>query len=767
MSWDRLDLLALAMLAGLWVLFFWPLLTPNEAQRLYMVGGDFTKQFYPYHYFAAAEWWAGRVPLWNPYMYGGHPFQADPQTAVFYPLSVLVSLLAGREGLPFRALEWQGLADYLMAAVFSYLFFRGVVRDRLAATLGAVAFAFGGYLTSYPFQSFAMLETSVWLPLVLLLLEVGTRRPNATLIWWSAAGLAMGIAVLAGHPQSALFIAYTAVAYLVFRALSARMLWSRLVIGAAVFGLTAVGCAAVQLLPTAELTMLSNRAAIGYDLAARGYDLVALPGLLMPEWRGEKALYVGVVPLLLALVALRRGPRRYVWFWGIVALVALALSFGDRGLLYRVFHAAVPGFSAFQSQERTAFIFGFAGATLAAYGLAALRRNGRPISVFRLVLLCAILVGAGTLGLTVFRSPGDDFTSLPDLIRVGYARFAVLLAVAAVVLWLATRVNTGRRALFGGQVAWASVLLVLLTTLDMFATNWHNNLTRVDPAATEAQRSVVSFLKSQEKREGEPIRVRPQDPLALPDNYGAIAALPLAAGDSPIIVRRTYDIFSSGEEWRLWQLLNVKYVINFGRTDEVLEEVFAAPPLKVYRVRFSMPRAWVVEDVRQADSAQQAKQMVLSPEFHPGKTAVIEAPAQFQPPTPAEGVSGLRQDIRFNYYSPRRMHLNVTTNRDGLLVLSEVFYPGWEARVDGLPTPIYRTDYILRSIALPAGEHQVEMVYNPPAFWVGLAISAMTLAAVLAAWLWLWWRGRGWMRSRGRLPAGPDQAVEEVYSGLR
>ena len=84
----RADLLAVGLLWLLCALFFWRLFSPVPELRLHVVAGDFTNQFYPFRYFAAAEWGDGRVPLWNPYVFAGHPFLADVQTAVFYPLSL-------------------------------------------------------------------------------------------------------------------------------------------------------------------------------------------------------------------------------------------------------------------------------------------------------------------------------------------------------------------------------------------------------------------------------------------------------------------------------------------------------------------------------------------------------------------------------------------------------------------------------------------------------------------------------------------------------
>src|SRR5579871_4063535 len=77
----RVDRLALGVLVVATIAFFWPMIRPF-GQRMYVVAGDFSNQFYPFRWFAGQEWWSRRVPLWNPWVYGGHPFQADVQTAV-------------------------------------------------------------------------------------------------------------------------------------------------------------------------------------------------------------------------------------------------------------------------------------------------------------------------------------------------------------------------------------------------------------------------------------------------------------------------------------------------------------------------------------------------------------------------------------------------------------------------------------------------------------------------------------------------------------
>src|SRR6185312_5928701 len=99
----------LAAIGVLWagvLAFFWPLRTPDQATREYFGPGDFWLQFLPFHTFAARQLAAGRLALWDPYMFSGHPFQADIQTAVLYPIAAANEWLGGR-GFGYLALEWE------------------------------------------------------------------------------------------------------------------------------------------------------------------------------------------------------------------------------------------------------------------------------------------------------------------------------------------------------------------------------------------------------------------------------------------------------------------------------------------------------------------------------------------------------------------------------------------------------------------------------------------------------------------------------------
>ena len=82
---------------------------------------------------------------------------------------------------------------------------------------------------------------------------------------------------------------------------------------------------------------------------------------------------------------------------------------------------------------------------------------------------------------------------------------------------------------------------------------------------------------------------------------------------------------------------------------------------------------------------------------------------------------------------PNRLVLEVDTDADGILVLSEIDYPGWQATVDGRQVPILRANTLFRALPLQAGQHRIEMVFKPWTVFVGLAISVLTLLVVLIA----------------------------------
>jgi len=745
------------------LLFFARLFSPVDSLRLYVVQGDFSNQFYPFRAFAANEWRAGRVPLWNPYVFGGHPFLADIQTAVLYPPSFATSVVGAVAGLPYTLLEAEMVAHYLLAAVFAYLLGRDLTGSRLGGTVCGVVFTFSGFLTSYPAQQLAMLESAVWLPLALLLLNRAARAGGRWRAWAVGAGSTLGVLLLAGHTQTALFAGYAAAGWYLWRGIGARRRWTELVGGLALFGGVGLGLAMVVILPAAELVQHSVRATLSYEAAAYGFERRALIGVLLPWWRGERSLYVGVLPLLLAAVPAamawlpRRGIGRGFWlmvrprpsrwqgehgqaqsehqgdsatvldrsaarYFGLLGVVALLLSVGGNGPVFPVLYRVAPGFSLFRDQERSVYLFAVAVAVLAAQGAAMLagavrRRDRLPGWLFALPVLAGVTCAAVVAATSASGGPLDQQGTLAFAL-------AYLAAWLAVALGATVALRRSPRSWMTGP------LLISLIALDLCLVNIGNNLGPTKPDPTPRYRDIVAQLKPSASE----FRVRAESDQILPPNYGAVWKMPLINGDTPFMLSRVSKFLGAdGAEWRRWQALNVKFFVSRQGPFDGVELAFVSDDLNVYRVVFSLPRAWAVRSYQVATDPDDALARTLLPANHPGDIVTLEVEPGVGPVVP-----GARPDARISSYRSQRVEIETSGDGASVLVLADTWYPGWRAWIDGREVPVLRANYTARAIGLPAGEHHVVFAFVPVPFWVGLAITLATLAGIAVYVRRLW-----------------------------
>jgi hypothetical protein len=213
---------------------------------------------------------------------------------------------------------------------------------------------------------------------------------------------------------------------------------------------------------------------------------------------------------------------------------------------------------------------------------------------------------------------------------------------------------------------------------------------------------------------------------------------------------------SSAADWAGWGGLRLvdspdKVVpsLSPGQFDLVYDE-----EVKIYRNNHAFPRAFVVHQAEVVSGVEEAIARMKEGQFNPAQTAVIEGdlqPARLAALTEGRPAGG--SSVEFTEHRDNEVKLRVETERPGLLVLSDTYYPGWQAYVDGEKTPIYPTDAALRSVYLEAGEHEVRFVYSPGTFKLGITISGLSLLALAAFVAWDPAR-RQWARLRDRRGGG-------------
>ncbi|HSR32611.1 MAG TPA: YfhO family protein [Anaerolineae bacterium] len=728
------DLLVVAILVVLCLLFFWQVLTPDPADRRWFASGDFTDQFYAFRSFMADELWSGRLPLWNPFTFSGAPFLADIQSAVYYPIGLLVALLAGKGGLPLIAVEIEVILHFFLASFFVYLFVKHLTGSRLAGLASGIIYAYGSYLTSYPKLQMAILEGQTWVPLALLVIHLAAEeeargRPRRSAGWLALAGIALGFSALAGHAQTFLLAIYTVLGYLVFVFFpiwrgADRQGKVRLVVRGLILPLVALGLASAQLLPSYEYMQLSTRAQLSYNRAGGGFLFSDLLALVLP---GLRVIYVGILPLVLAILGLVLKRRRETIFWGFVAFLALLLSLGRRTFLYAILYYLAPGFNLFQGQERSLQIFSLAVAILAGYGTAILARPMNHVAKHRYAAICRLLRWAivGTVLLAIFAYWGTALNppepgQVNDLLERSVL-LILLLGLSTVALHL--RLN---RKLRGWRLG---LLIIPIIVFDLFSLNMGQDLQRGRARDRFEPTPVVQFLQDQSP----PFRVWQEG--HLPGNFGTVWRLEHTGGISPLRLERYERLLQVLPDEKARWLLNVEYVLTKDESlpDGELIEEYTDPEEDLYLFRIKEPGspAYVVYSFQvEADDAA-ALQRLASADFDPSQEVILAESPVYTPPGSGNGV--VQSVERF----PNRLVLDAETDQDGILVLSEIDYPGWQAKVDGQEVPILRANTILRAIPLEAGRHRVEMSFHPWTVVVGLILSLLTLVVVLAAFPWL------------------------------
>ena len=736
----------IAALMLLPLLFWWRLWTPNLADRAVIPEGDFTSQYYPLQLFAARELADGRLPAWDPYLNAGQPGLADIQTGFFYPPNLLANLILALSGasLSLGLLTTQVIFHFSLASLFTYLFMRRLAlrsgarlpAARFAGAVAALTFTYAGYLTSFPVQQITILETAIWLPLVLLFLD-RAFDPRHRWLEILPAAVALACALLAGHPQTALYVVYATLAYGAFLALSDQpsAASSRRSVASqaahrgwplAVLFVAAIALAAVQLWPTWQFIGSSTRAGLDYDTISAGFELHELTHLLYPGYFGGSPQYAGILPLILAGAALLIRPaRRQVVFWLVVGGVALVLSFGMDTFLYNVAYLLAPGFSTVRNQERIIYLFSFAVSVLAGYGALALvlpisrpeRRRlwrlGRGLG-WALV----ILLGVAALFYAGYMQGLQEGVQI-NLFEGALRHHALLLMILA-----------GSAALFALRLAgrgrrWRIALALGLIWLNLFTVNWQYNLAELPSQQVFERTRLVDFLKQQ----GGTFRISSAGLLPGGPSAGAVYEIEDITANTPLRLEAFQRFEDQVGDWRRWQLLNVHYVLAKRDLDsQGLERLYEQDEVKVYRVSDPLPRAWIVyQAVVTGDD--QALTMLNAADFDPRTVAAVAA-AGPTPALPDQGGPGEAATVI--EAKPGRLVLNVTAGHDGLMVISQPFHAGWQAYVDGQKTLIYRADYILQCVPVSAGAHRVELSYRLPLL---PTIVSLATAGCLAALL--------------------------------
>ncbi len=474
---------------------------PNPPAQWNPLQWDAISQFYPWRVFYARSMGQGRIPLWNPYQFSGTPFLANGQSAVLYPLNVVFLVFD-----PITAFTAYAALHLFLAAAFMYLLLRVLGCGEAGGIVGGICYAFCAFMVLW-LELPTFVGAAVWAPLVLLLVHRAVEQRSA--FHGMLAGLALAMAFLAGHFQIAFYVAMCAGLWwlwklgAVWRAEGRSYAFRRVVLPCIAF-LAIVGLlTAAQVLPTVELAGNSHRvreiSPEGYARfvanAVKPYRLVTA---FVPDFFGnpsegnyflgsaadymEYGLYIGILPLVLALIAFRDILRRpHIAFFAVLSLVSILTATGTP--INYLFYHLIPGFSALGGPNRILLLYFLGVAGLAGFGMDyidrglqndsiavawRLRRSGLIITAA--LVVCGFGFLAALIASTRFVSAlgfPSDLSSFDGLFGSSVWRAVEWLIVSALVLATATL----RRR--DPHVLTAMVSLLIVADLFVFGINYN------------------------------------------------------------------------------------------------------------------------------------------------------------------------------------------------------------------------------------------------------------------------------------------------------
>jgi hypothetical protein len=715
---------------------------------------DFVFYFYPLTARVADRLAAGELPLWNPYGCAGIPLLATMQVAAFYPGTWLSLLLPAD-----RALAALMFLETLLGASFAYAFFRARASSRAASVAGGFLFAFGCLLG----QSFwpAALSTLLWLPWLLLCVE---RLAQAwRWRWWIALAAGVALQVLAGFPQYVVYSMYGVGPFAAVRLFEMLREGSRdfartAAVAAGLAGAVALGAgvAGIQLLPTLELVGESSRASdltpekthyLGAQTSVAGFLQNAIdpsPKNIAFGYGGDTG-YLGIATLLLAALGFVTGWRSAgVWFWLGIGSAGLVLSQGWIGWTapLHALYAALPTGGTFRTPERLQLLPLFAAIALAVRGLdafaaATVPRRTRQAALGAAALLATIAAAGG--------GPGAAWRAIAAIAAIAVmsasrrrptrARDMRALLVALVVVdgLLATAPFGSLRAL---PSAWArSVNLLGHTAL---APEQANQLQPPDHARADwspLQPPIAAGPLAQIQRIScyEPLLPRAwQEFQSLSDERAPLIAAQRAigkvafddvAGVARSLVPRSLVAMTPEIDERLQRALQQRFA------DGAPPDPAASPVATAAIVDNpdALPRAYVVFDFEVTPLHVALERVIDGKHDFRASVLVDREPGSWARSTHAKPL----EPAVIRSLEPERVEIDATPSADGLLVLSDTFYPGWRATVDGAEVEILRANGLFRAIRIPAGHHLVVFDYAPRSVRRGAWTTGLSLLAIV------------------------------------
>ncbi len=769
----------------------------------------------------AAKFYPGRVNLIRNFQQDGITFwQTDHLLGtpnrptlhryglLFYPLTWLFFFL------PFNtANSLIHILNLFIAGISMWLLLREHKLSPISALSGAIVYMLNGFFIVW-MSAFFLPGILALLPLLLFLYERLLSRQQV--VYALMAALVLALQFYLGYPPgSMLFLVFFGLYCLLsLIRLCIQRKWRTALRMTGFLGLAviiAAGLSALYLIPTIQQLVGSLYMVVR---GSGGGNTVSIPweyllGFLFPNFWGnptnamgnvwvgegnycEVIAYWGIVPFVFAVFGFLMGRKQGQLYPFVLSSLILSLSvtYGVPPLNYL---QRLPGFSGI-NVTRWHFGIALAGSVLVASGLDYLLTLKQRQRIWSALVCLPVGSIFGYLVATIV-SPDSirtRFADYPPLIQSHYWQLGLAVACLTLLALYLLLHKWVPRTLFG-------TLVLGLIVVDLFAFGVGFNPYIADEEFYPAT-SGIRFLQSQT----ELYRIAPWGafPGILPVNTANVYGISTVTGMDhyrdltyraflePLMtdvsqdhaqrygsVNVDHDLHTNRP---LLDILNVRYIITAPghNSFEQLNTAYRGPDMRIYENPFALPRTWGVPRYEMV-SNEQALSRVHEADFDARLVVLLEQDPELDIDQSYRSPQELQSEVVAYAQDEIIVHTDFACN--GLLVLSERFAPEWQATVDGESTNVLRADYLLRAVAVPAGEHKVHFQYRPFANLWGLGISliALMLFCGMLGFTWKRWKGAAtlgiliptlmslWFGQPFKKPVPPEERWVEIGTPVR
>lgn len=738
-----------------------------------LLGADSIRQIYPWKEFAMRQFKEGNVPLWNPYTFSGQPLLANFQSSVFYPLNIFYFLTDPRNAWILLI-----ISQPFLAGIFMYLALRSFSIIPVASIFGAIAFMFSSYLITW-MENGNIAHGYIWFPLAIYVInkyfEVMKFRYLLILIF------SLAFSILAGHPQTAIYLYLTVSIYWLFKAIMNKNLihW----MSVSLFVLTASFLlSGVQLIPTYDFYKNSP---ISLPFSREVFDRSILPfknlvSFFASDFYGHPANnnfwsqsygdftpYFGVVPLIFAIWAIVRFWRdKFVKFATFTsAFFILSALPGPLTYLIKTSHLPILDST---TPSRFVSISILLLIILAAKGFEDFIRNFKENDYSRSFLKFLIPLGLIYLALWTFAIAGTLFLAPQDAWKIKLAvtrrnlilPTAMFLSIPIGVLIMGiirVKIRANDKLLRGllitgifivtliGAVYYSNKFLPVAPKKFIFPDHLLFKWLQDNAGIYRFHGSGTAHIDFNFPTHYQVFGAEGYDTLRL-KRYAELLASSFT-GSVPATYLRSDGVFpneENGKRRRLFELLGVKYLLDkednprtgadwhYERfTGDDVKGIWQMDKFQVYERQPVLPRIFLTNKYYIAKNDEDIITKIYDSNFNL-KSLVLEKEPEIKIADVTPEIT-IPQLIK---YEANQIVVKTNLPHNSLLYLSDAHDPDWNVTIDNRKRELLRAHYALRAVAVPSGDHLVVFKYQPKSFYQGVIISISSAIGLLVSSLY-------------------------------